>query len=227
MRQLMISLALGILLLPVGVTSVGAALLSRLDGEAVYDADRNITWLANANLARTNKFGVSGIYSAGYMSWATAQNWIAAMNAANHLGFSDWRLPTSLQPLDTNCTWTISGKSYGPNCTGSELGHLFYEELGGIENNSITSVHNENFSLFQDVRTVYWTGTESAGNPDVYVWTFDTYNGYQNSLFKSSFYYVWAVRTGDVAAVPVPAAAGLFAAGLLGLAGAGRRRCAS
>ena len=29
------------------------------------------------------------------MQWATAQAWIAAMNTAAYLGFSDWRLPTT------------------------------------------------------------------------------------------------------------------------------------
>ncbi len=36
--------------------------------------------------------------------------------------------------------------------------------------------------------------------------------------------YVWAVRDGDVAAVPLPGAVWLFGAGLAGLLGYGRRR---
>ena len=52
-----------------------AALVSRLNGQAIYDTDLNITWLADANLAATDSFGVAGIgaFSSGGMSWVTAQ----------------------------------------------------------------------------------------------------------------------------------------------------------
>ena len=29
------------------------------------------------------------------MNWSQAQVWIASLNAANHLGYNDWRLPTT------------------------------------------------------------------------------------------------------------------------------------
>lgn len=40
-----------------------AALLSF--GDVVYDSNTNLTWLADANLAATNTFGVAGINSTG------------------------------------------------------------------------------------------------------------------------------------------------------------------
>lgn len=87
-------------------TSANAALVSRLNGTAVYDTDLGITWLADANLAGSNTFGVSGISilpsSAGQMNWGTAQNWIVAMNNANYLGYNDWRLPATQYP-DASC----------------------------------------------------------------------------------------------------------------------------
>jgi hypothetical protein len=73
-------------LLSIGVLTVTAAnaQLVSIDGHlAVYDQTANISWLADANLAATNTFGVSGINPDGSMSYTTAQNWIAAMNAAN------------------------------------------------------------------------------------------------------------------------------------------------
>ena len=136
------------------VTTAHAALQSRLNGQVVYDTDLNVTWLANANLAATNTFGVSGILKgskAGLMSWTTAQKWIAAMNAANYLGYNNWELPTTLQP-DASCGTQSSLRgveclifghfrlqpdascartSFGVSCTGSMMGHLFYTELGG------------------------------------------------------------------------------------------------
>jgi hypothetical protein len=38
-----------------------ATLISRLSGQAYYDDVLDITWLANANLAAGNTFGVGGI----------------------------------------------------------------------------------------------------------------------------------------------------------------------
>ena len=88
-------------------TGANAALTSALGGQVVNDTDRNIVWLANANLADTNSFGVSGINANGTMSWFTAQNWIGAMNTANYLGYNDWRLPTTLQP-DPSCSLQLN-----------------------------------------------------------------------------------------------------------------------
>ena len=85
------SLCAGLLM---ATTGANAALIDQ--GATVYDNDRGISWLKDANLAATNTFGVSGINASGYMDWNTAQGWIGAMNSANYLGYSDWRLPTTL-----------------------------------------------------------------------------------------------------------------------------------
>jgi hypothetical protein len=190
-----------------------AALVSRLNGQAVYDTDFNITWLADANLAASNTFGVASINSDGSMNWNTAQSWIGAMNVANYLGFNNWRLPTS----DT-CE--------GHNCTGSEMGHLFYDELGGISGSDITFTHNANYSLFNNIQSnAYWSGTEYLLDV-TQVWIFLFNDGDLNSDFKDFQYAAWAVRSGDVAAVPVPGAVWLFGSGLLGLIGVARRKVA-
>lgn len=88
-----------------------AVLSSRLGGQAVYDNVLDITWLANANLADTEAFGLTvslnelpnpgEIGSTGRMSWFTANAWITAMNAAGgtgYLSYNDWRLPATAQP---------------------------------------------------------------------------------------------------------------------------------
>lgn len=223
-----------------GASSIAnGALVSRLGGAAVYDTDLNITWLANANLAGSNDFGVSGIgcgvgcedapLAAGYTGWFPAQSWIGAMNTANYLGYHDWRLPTTLYP-DATCSDNNLYASY--NCTGSEMGELFYNELGGVAGTSITTTHNANYNLFQNVQsTAYWSGTDSTGTgthfPQDNAFTFDFANGAQ-ALFstESRYQYMWAVRPGDVAAVPVPAAVWLFGSGLLGLIAVTRHRAA-
>jgi hypothetical protein len=200
-------------------TSANAALLSRLNGQAVYDTDLNITWLADADLAASNTFGVSGIVGNAPMYGSTAQQWIAAMNAANYLGFSDWRLPTTSQPDPTCSLQVYNGggfDGYGYNCTGSEMGHLFYKELGGTAGQSILNSSNPNLSLFTNIQTdtFYWSGTEPLPSS---AWAFNFVNGYQNQWVMVVTEFAWAVRTGDVAAVPVPATFWLFGSGLIGL----------
>jgi len=71
-------------------TGVGvqAALLGRApatpggnDYQAYYDTDLNITWLADANYAKTSGYDPDGL-----MTWNEAQSWIPSLNASNHLG---------------------------------------------------------------------------------------------------------------------------------------------
>ena len=205
-----------VLLAGMGLASTAeAALFARLGGLAVYDQDRNITWLANANYAQT-----SGYDTDGGMTWQTAKTWAEGLNIG---GYTGWRLPTTLQP-DATCQSQSGGDSYGYNCTGSELGHLFYNELGGAAGSSIGTVHNTNYDLFTNVKSsVYWSGTEYAPLP-FYAWLFSTFIGDQYGDVKDVSYYAWAVRSGDVAAVPEPGVMGLLGVGALAWAGAKARR---
>lgn len=227
-------------------TGAHAALESRLGGLAVYDTDLNITWQANADLEATNKFGLAtnvdlgptpGVVSYigsfiygnnlnGLMNWGGALKWIAAMNNDAYLGYNDWRLPTTLQP-DASCTAQSGGVSAGFNCTGSEMGHLFYNELGGVATYSINTTHNTNYSLFQNtwMNNSYWSSTEYAPNTDL-AWQFTLVGGGQQDEYKHNWGLVLAVRSGDVAAIPIPTAAWLLGSGLLGLIGVARRKAA-
>lgn len=215
----------GLALLLSATTSSQAALVSRLNGAAVYDTDLNITWLADANLAASNNFGVtSGIIlsgsAAGQMNWNVAQNWIAGMNAANYLGYSDWRLPATAYP-DATCTGT---GSFGYSCTGSEMGHLFYLELGGTAQSSIFTSTDPDLNKFLNLKaTNYWSTniTYTAPDTDAFIFTFAS--GNQLGIAKTSTEYAWAVRNGDVV-VPLPAAVWLLASGLIGLSGFSRKR---
>lgn len=226
--QLMRGLLGGLLL--IFTVSSHAALFARISGQAVYDDDRNITWIADANLANTSTFGVAGIGANGTMDFATANQWIAGMNAANYLGYHDWRLPATAQP-DSSCASQDAGIGYGYNCNGSEYGHLFYTEWAGTQGTvgpGTAAIGNiQNFKLFSNVQrnstpSTYWSGTSfNASN----AWTFDFSNAEQRLGSKASLTInAWAVRDGDVSPVPVPPALWLFGSGLLGLVGIAKKK---
>jgi hypothetical protein len=224
-----------------------AALESRLDGLAVYDTDLNITWLANANLAATNTFGVSGISSNGGMQGYTAQSWIGAMNAANYLGYNNWMLPIAPQ-TDVSCSEQYSfGISGGIGCTGSQMGHLYYSEFGGTPGQAI-SPHGD-YSPFYNIQFTY----NNSNNPNdrLFYWTtldptiaymsdFTMFGGLQGGATSTSGIWInaWAVLPGDVAlactdptcaagpitSVPEPEALGLMLSGYALVGWAARRR---
>ena len=192
-----------------------ADLQSRLGGQAVYDTDLNVTWLANANLG-------------GAMSWSTSQSWVAGLNSAVYLGYADWRLPTTLQP-DATCDTQSPTRSAGYHCTGSEMGHLFYTELGGVAAQSINGTHNANFGLFQNFQDYsYWSGTEYAEDANL-AWNFLFAGGTQHASYLAGYkldtMYALAVRPGDVAAVPEAGTWAMLLAGLVLVGAAARRRC--
>ena len=168
--------------------TANAALESRLGGQAVYDTDLNITWLANGN-------------ANGLMDWWQANAWASGLTVA---GFSGWRLPIT----DASCS--------GYNCTGSEMGHLFYNELGGAAGQSILTTHNDNFALFQNVEAnYYWSGTEYAPNTDdAWYFLFGFPGGGQGADGMDSTLFALAVRPGDVAAIPEPETYAMLLAGL-------------
>ncbi|MCH8041819.1 MAG: DUF1566 domain-containing protein [Nitrospinae bacterium] len=114
---------LSALVFAIGMAGPAQAILMDIGGGIIFDDDTKLSWLKNANTAATNTFGVGGINANGTMNWSTANDWTAAMNTVNYLGFTDWRLPTTLDP-DSSCTDDSAGAipstdTRGFNCTGS------------------------------------------------------------------------------------------------------------
>ena len=186
------------------------ALINR-GGGLIYDTDLNITWLADANYARTSGYDADGL-----MIWEQAKSWAANLSyydSVRGVTYDDWRMPTSI---------TCSGY----NCTGSEMGHLFYNELGGVNDQFIATTNNGNSSLFTSIQpNYYWSATTDTSR-SYSAWLFSFRFGNQLFGSKANSSYAWAVRAGDVAAVPVPTAAWLFGSGLLGIIGVVRRKAA-
>lgn len=203
---------LGAAALSIGLLSASgaqAALQSRLGGLAVYDTDLNITWLANANVNSAR-------------DWAAANTWAAGLTVG---GLSGWRLPISLQ-VDAACDAQGVNYSAGHNCTGSEMGHLFYNELGGVADQSINATHNVNYGLFQNFQDYYyWSATQNANDVNL-AWNFIFLGGTQHASYLAGYkldtMYALAVHPGDVAAVPEPQTWAMLLAGLA-LVGAATR----
>ena len=100
-------------------------------------------------------------------------------------GYSDWRLPSSLNADGSGpCT-------AGSNCTGSEMGHMFYMNWSASTGSSFaTGTNTANLALFSNVQSNFdWSGTGSAPNPGL-AWFFSTLCGGQIEASA-----LWALRT--------------------------------
>jgi len=216
-----------------------STLLGRdLDGdastfEAYYDTTLDITWLADANAART-----SGLPYGGSLTWAEANTWVTSLDVN---GVTGWRLPTNtpingstyIMAASNNATTDtgFAGNAGWVDSTGkpvSELGHMFYVTLGNLGNcapddstSCVKQTGLDNSGPFSNIVRDYWSGSELDSSS---VWYFDFVNGYQSGAANDFSFDAWAVRSGDISAVPVPATALLFGSGLLGLLGIARRK---
>ena len=193
------------LLAGLGLPGVVQATLVDRGGGLIYDTDLNVTWLADANYARTSGYAdtLYGSGSDGRMTWSQAEAWVAHLvyhDPVRNLDLKGWRLPTTLQP-DPTCSVQSGSDSFGYHCTGSELGHLFYKELGGKTATPIGTTHNASFSLFsQAPNSLYWSGTAYA--PDAsQAWGFMFDSGSSLAGGKGNRMYVLPVRPGDVGTV--------------------------
>jgi len=171
-----------------------------LGNRLIYDSDLNITWYDYTHWGNGG-WGQSG-------TWQYHTDWASTLSVNfNGEVYDDWRLPLT---FDDSCM------TY--NCINSELGNLFYIELGN------KAYPNQGFGLsntgdFQQLyEGPYWSATEYSSNVDQ-VWYFDTYWGDQHVNFKNGGMYAIAVRSGDVTVVPEPISSTLFLIGAGVLAG--------
>lgn len=137
----------------------------------VYDSVQRITWLGDANWAKT-----SGFDPDGEMTWGEARTWAGRLTIG---GFSDWRLPIT---SDETCK--------GAGCTNSEMGHLF----------DVDGVSATNPGLFLNVQErEYWSSRSDSSDPDL-GWYVHFGTGEQGVTGKGDGFIPWAVRDGDVGA---------------------------
>ncbi len=166
----------------VPVPQAQAGLVDRGSG-MLYDTVLNVTWLQDANYAKT-----SGYNADGRMTWSEANTWA---NNLNYGGYSSgWRLarntPVDGTPSGWNYSFSFNGSTdvgYNITSTFSELSYMYYVNLGlkgyysasgavqpdfGVNGNG-TYGGQKDVGLVKNLQSgVYWSGTAYAPSPADY-----------------------------------------------------------
>ena len=103
----------------------------------IYDTDLDITWYDYSNSTTT---------------WANQMGWASGLSVTFGSNvYDNWRLPSSLNQ-------NVSSPCFGYDCTGSEMGHLWYTELDNTARESLSNTGD-----FQNLQAgIYWSSTEYA-----------------------------------------------------------------
>jgi hypothetical protein len=162
----------------------------------IYDDVMMITWLDYSN---------TGLTHSQSLTWANTLGSDLTINLFN--GYSEswgsnaWRLPSG-------------NASTGYNITTSELGNLYYNDLGNVANDA-----SLNFGIFDNIKSTWVWSDYYEGLS--WAWAFNMGTGQQAKLTSSvnSGIYEMGVISGEVSLVPIPGAIWLLGSGLIGLIG--------
>ena len=197
-----------------------ATLLDR-GGGLIYDDVLNITWLQDANYAKTSGFDADGL-----MDWHAAMAWAVGLIYG---GYDDWRLPIVNPANGQDFTYTYSPagfSDFGYNIknTSSEMAYMHHNNLGNISllipngdfsgcQNNVPDMCMYNKGYFSNLQSyTYWSMTEI---PTDSAFNFNMSTGGQGGSTKTGdVFYAWAVRDGDVTPVPEPSTYALILGGL-------------
>ncbi len=203
-------------------TVAEAALLDR-GGGLIYDDTLDVTWLFDANYALTNGTDPDATPD-GRMILSDANTWVANLSyydSVRDVTYTDWRLAS--MDVDLDGTIVDCSAVTAAVCQDNEYGHLYHVD-------GITAGNPGLFENIQGNVTAggYWSGTSSGTTSS---WAFQFSDGISPSSDgsnlernNSSLLYPWAVRDGDVSAIPLPATIWLFGSGLIALIAVRRRK---
>src|SRR6202521_1578049 len=187
----------------------GATLLLSPDGITVYDTVNNVSWLADADLAATNRFGLplctgpgtqTCVNASGSMRYDAALAWVQAMNAAHYLGHSNWQLLTT-PTSDSGCGQTgPHGESFGFGCTASAFGSL-WNALGLKAPNTAVPIPSNTVGPFSNFQPyLYWS--QSPSPPPAGNFTFSFATGWQGANTLPNFLYALPMIPGKLPGTP-------------------------
>lgn len=189
----------------------------------VYDDVLDITWLQDANYPKTSGYAAANatgsqnssttsILTSGEMGWDAAQTWVSNLS---YKGITGWRLPSANLMNPTNPCSSYSGScDRGSNVTTSEMGHMFFNNLGnlawhdtngnqrqsgwGLTNTSFTDANSGASVSFANMQSItYWYDETYAPYPNN-AWDFYPGIGHQYFSSKVNSNYCWAVHDGNL-----------------------------
>lgn len=171
MKRILTFLMALVMVLGLTVTANATLILRGTDSlgnRLIYDDDLDITWY---DYTIWDSWGNS-------MSWADA----LSINFGGAI-YDDWRLPSSVDGPPVRPPGSGAPLNYESyNITGSEMGNLYYTELGNLGycdtagNCPQPSFGLTNTGPFTNLEaSYYWSGTEYVAN--VFSWVFNFYDG--------------------------------------------------
>ncbi len=186
--------------------ATGTGLQVNPGGQTVYDPVTNVTWLANADLAATNSFGLPPckapgnpklcVNDDGAMNWDSASQFVANMNSgAGYLGQTNWELP----PIDSSCD------GYDCSESGNPMGELFYRQLGLSRGMPAVTAPNIDVGPFNHLQPYLYWGClgatiqgpcQTTGPVSGFEWSFSFGNGFQGTDILANDLYVTAYFAG-------------------------------
>ncbi len=208
------------------LTKIGSVTFAGSDYNLIWDNDNNgrsLVWLdyiSNNSDWASQKFWANGLNQ--YLTYKIEPAYTISWNDDN------WRLPYTVDGVEDigyNGTTTA-----GWNITSSEMGHLYYEELGnlGFLDTSGIEIPPDDYGLLNTgifdnlIPTRLWSDTEYSHSLDM-AWYFNMSEGDQYAFFKDFSSGGLFVRSGDVSSVPIPSAMYILGSGLIGVVGIMRR----
>lgn len=197
------------------LVTIGTATYEGSSYNLIYDADApmgSIVWLD---------------YTNGPSTWFGQINWASELNTA----ITSYNIYPAYT-VTWNGSWRLPSAGANPqggyDQTTSELGHLYYEELGlkNFEDRGFVPVSNDELNALNFgnlIASNYWYSTEDIDYPDK-AWLFNTIYGGQGTYVKTAAFYALAVHNAQVSTVPIPGAIWLLGSGLLGFVAVRKRK---